>query len=332
MLVLSITAFLSVGFAMTASAGHEDPTEAPTIDALDPGSGAPGTFVYIEGEGFSEDDQVTFGGYTVTFEYFDETRLGFEVPEGPLGEYQVGVENAAGTDTYCCFEINEENNTADNDTGRSPGPGDQDVGSDVDEEECNEPRMNVECNAFGIIKMPSQEHIEGERIRIDVLVNLETNYVDQDARTILFSIRNVTDFEESPVTITLESFSSPDGEIFTERVEQNSPNELNIWVNTLDVPVGKDLTISVEVGVTERGAYNLETLVMPFDRGYEPMKDRSGEDVSLYSYTLLGVRDETGGLDSDGAIGSLKKTPAPGIVFALAAIGIAAAGIRRRSG
>ncbi len=197
---------------------------------------------------------------------------------------------------------------------------------------CTEPGKNVQCTEFGAITMDSQRDIRGEAIDLTATITLNTAYSDQSARWLLFSVRNVTDDGSNPVTITLKKFSSYAGDIVTTRVEHPSANELNLWVDTLDTPVGTPITLGMKIGSTDRGAYRLETLVMAFDRGYAPIKDSSGNDASLFSFTLLGVNKETAGVETDG--GSFlegKKLPGLELIPALLAVtAVAAVLIRRR--
>lgn len=196
---------------------------------------------------------------------------------------------------------------------------------------CEEPGQNMQCNDFGEIAMDTQRDIRGSVIDASAVVTLETSYFDQEARWIMFSVRNVTDDGGSPVTIALTSFSTPSGDVVTTRVEHPSPNELNLWVDTLDAPVGTPITIALQVGSTERGAFQLETLVMAFDRGYSPIINESGEPASLFSSTLLGVNKETGAVQSGG--GSIldgHKLPGLEMVAVIAALAVVAAVVHRR--
>lgn len=191
--------------------------------------------------------------------------------------------------------------------------------------------MNVQCTDFGTISMDSQRDIRGDPITITATINLNTAYADQAARWLLFSVRNATDDGSNPVTITLTKFSSSAGDIVTTRVEHPSAHELNLWVDTLDIPVGEPITIEMQVGSTERGAYRLETLVMAFDRGYAPVHDASGADASLFSSTLLGVNKETASVKADsGSLVQGHKLPGMELFAALAAVTLAAAVLIRR--
>lgn len=198
---------------------------------------------------------------------------------------------------------------------------------------CSEPGRNAQCTAFGNIAMDSQRDIRGSPIDVGVAIFLHTGYEDQGARWLLFSVRNVEQDGSNPVTVKLTKFASPHGDIVTTRVEDAKANELNLWVDILDTPVGVPIDLGVRVGATERGAFTLEALVMAFDRGYAPIQDSSGNDASLFSFTLLGVNKETANVNSDG--GSLldgNKVPALGFVPLLAILaGLVVVARRRRA-
>lgn len=198
---------------------------------------------------------------------------------------------------------------------------------------CSSPGMNGQCTEFGAIAMEAQRDIRGEPIDLAASFTLATVYPEQGARWLLVSVRNVEADGSNPVTIDVVRFGSEHGEILTTRVERPGPNEVNLWAETLDVPVGSPITLDLRVGASERGAFRLETLVMAFDRGYAPVKDSLGNDASLFSYTLLGVNEETasvGGGD-DGSLLSGNKVPGLGagaLFMALAAVAVLA---RRRA-
>ncbi|MEA3203358.1 MAG: hypothetical protein QOI63_1033 [Thermoplasmata archaeon] len=194
---------------------------------------------------------------------------------------------------------------------------------------CNQPGKNIQCTGFGSIAMDTQRDIKGDPVDLTASVWLNTNYADHGTRWILFSIRNVTS-EGSPIAISLLKFATPSGEVVTTRVDHDKPNEVDLWVDILDTPVNTPITIDVQVGSSERGAYRLEALVLAFDRGYETVKVDGGE-ASLFASTLLGVNKETGKIANAGG-GSIlqgKKTPGllvPGLVLALCAVAL----LRRR--
>lgn len=189
---------------------------------------------------------------------------------------------------------------------------------------CAEPERNAQCTEFGRIAMDSQRDIRGERIDVSADVTLNTGYENRGARWILFSVRNVEADGSNPVTIELNHFTSPYGDIVTTRVDHETANELDLWVDILDLPVGMPIELDVNVGSTERGAFRLETLVMAFDRGYAPIKDSAGNDASLFSFTLLGVNDEAGAINPGGdSITDGKKLPGLGLIPFLAAVAAA---------
>lgn len=196
---------------------------------------------------------------------------------------------------------------------------------------CTEAGKNVQCSEFGAITMDSQRDIRGDPIDLTATITLNTAYGDHAARWLLFSVRNVTSDGSNPVTITLVRFGTSAGEIVTTRAEHPSANELNLWVDTLDAPVGTPITLDMKIGSTDRGAYRLETLVMAFDRGYAPVKDSSGNDASLFSFTLLGVNKETAGVSADGgSIMDGHKLPGMEAIPALVAVTLVAAVLIRR--
>jgi hypothetical protein len=195
---------------------------------------------------------------------------------------------------------------------------------------CSQPGRNIQCTAFGSIAMDNQATIKGDPVTLTADIWLNTNYADAGTRWLLFSVRNTTGDGSNPVAISLVKFATPNGDMVTTRVDHTSPNEMDLWVDVLDTPVNTPITLQVQVGSSERGAYRLEVLVLAFDRGYETVKVGGGE-ASLFASTLLGVNKETGKLANAGG-GSLlqgKKTPnlvLPGLALTL---GVALA-IRRR--
>ncbi len=197
---------------------------------------------------------------------------------------------------------------------------------------CTEAGKNVQCTEFGSITMDSQRDIRGDPIDLTATITLNTAFGDHAARWLLFSVRNVTDDGSNPVTISLTHFSTYAGDVVTTRVEHPSANELNLWVDTLDAPVGTPITLDMKIGSTDRGAYRLEVLVMAFDRGYAPVQDSSGADASLFSFTLLGVNKETSGVTADGGGSLLDGHKMPGMEAgaALVAITLVAAVLVRR--
>jgi hypothetical protein len=196
---------------------------------------------------------------------------------------------------------------------------------------CTQPGKNIQCTGFGSIATDTQRDIKGEAITVDITLWLNTNYQDQGARWLLFSVRNVTGDSPEPIAISLLKFATANGEIVTTRVDHDKPNEIDLWVDVLDTPVNTPITLSVQVGAGDRGAYRLEALVLAFDRGYEVLKP-GGSEAVLYASTLLGVNKESGALGNAGGASLLqgKKTPnlvLPGFV---ASLGIAL-WLRRRT-
>lgn len=182
---------------------------------------------------------------------------------------------------------------------------------DTSSEDCEKDGVNIECNEFGVIEMPTTEDMKGSPVTLSAEITLDKSYEDRDARWIMFSVRNVTEDGNSPVSIDLQAFNTSSGDVVTTRVIQDEPSELNLWVDVLDLPVDEPINLEVEVGVTERGAFAIETIVIPFDRGYEPIKDEQGESVSLYSSTLLAVNGATTTTttEDDGSILEGNKLP-----------------------
>lgn len=192
---------------------------------------------------------------------------------------------------------------------------------------CREEGKNMQCNQFGTISMENQRDIKGTPITVDVETTIYDTYADQGARWILFSVRHEPRGDSSPVSLSLVGFKSAYGDVVTTRIEREVPNEINAWVHVVDVPTNTPITMSVKVGSTERGAFQLESLVMPFDRGYEPLSTQ-GEDLSLFAYTLLGVNGETGRVGGGGSFIDGVRTP--GLALPAIAGALAVAFIMRR--
>lgn len=198
------------------------------------------------------------------------------------------------------------------------------------DDECEEKDVNMQCNDFGVIRMDSRTDVRGKPVNVVTDITLDTAYQENGARWLMFSVRHIPESGSSPVTISLVRFETPHGEIITTEVERNGPNEINLWVDVLDTPVDIPIQLEVEVGATERGAFSLETLVLAFDRGYEPIVD-GGEEASLFSFTLLGVNKETPStLSGEGkGIFDGKKTPGLAVPVVLL-VAVAVAVLRRR--
>lgn len=332
--LIALALIVPAALAQTAAAA-----EAPAISKLDPESGPAGTYFYIEGEGFARIQEVRFGDFSVSYDYFSDNLLGLSAPEAPADQYEITVTGPDGEADACCFTVTEEDN-ASVDEESSTDEGSASNGETPDEttpanankdavakagDPCHEPGKNIQCNELGVISMDSRYDIRGEPADVKVEIKLNHDFEDQGARWIMFSLRNNT-AEGSPVTIQPGKFATQHGEVLTTRVEHETPNELNIWVHVLDVPVGETITLTSTVGVTDRGAFTLEMLVLVFDRGYEPIKNSDGEDLSLFSFALLGVNQETGATNGGGLAGSV---PGFGVVAFLGAT-IALAGIASR--
>ncbi|HVL88388.1 MAG TPA: hypothetical protein VM681_10370 [Candidatus Thermoplasmatota archaeon] len=199
---------------------------------------------------------------------------------------------------------------------------------------CSVAGWNTQCNQFGTIAMESQRDVRGAPIDLVVSVTLHTSFSDRDTRWLLFSVRNVTDDGGSPVSLAVTRFATSSGPVVTTKVDHERPNEANLWVHVLDAPVGAPIEIGLRVGVSERGAFRLETLVMAFDRGYTPVRQDDGSEASLFSFTLLGVNQASASVSSGGGPGSNggfgggllsgKKLPGPELVALAGGLGAAA--------
>lgn len=196
--------------------------------------------------------------------------------------------------------------------------------------DCEQEGKNTQCNALGSIAMETQAEILGEPILVHITTTVDDTHSQQGARYIMFSIRH--DAADSPVSLSLASFETSKGEIFTERIDQPIPNEINVWVQVADIPEGKPIDIAVEVGSSDRGAFRLETLVMAFDRGYEPVRGTDGNDVTLFSFTMLGVNEESSSVASGSGASLIDRVRVPGPGLPLATLGVVAAGLWARRG
>jgi hypothetical protein len=193
---------------------------------------------------------------------------------------------------------------------------------------CQESGHNVQCSELGTIRMDGVREIKGSPIQVATDVTLNSNFKEHGARWFLFSVRNVTSDGANPVLLAVDGFTADGAPITTSKVEQK-PYESDFWVDVEDVPVGKAIHIAMTVGATEAGAFQLETLVMAFDRGYSPVTDSSGAMASLFSFTLLGVKDPTGSVGA-GPLSTGYKVPGVEVPALLGALG-AALLLRRRS-
>lgn len=309
-----------------------DATEGPMILSFEPQSGPAGTYVTIQGTGFSPYDTLLLGGVEQPMDWYGEERVGFEVPDLVPASYELSLQGSPGASQACCFEVTDADADDEDDAGDDGDSGDVGGGKNGGSSSgCSEPEYNVQCTEFGSIRMDSQRDIRGERIDLTAWIYLNTAYEDRNARWLMFSVRNVTSDGTSPVTLEVVRFGTEHGDIVTSRVEQPTPNEVNLWVDVLDTPVGTPITIDMKVGSTERGAFRVETLVLAFDRGYAPMQTASG-DASLFSFTLLGVNEETSGASGAGQVSLFDGHKVPGLasLTILVAIGGVAAFLRRR--
>lgn len=201
--------------------------------------------------------------------------------------------------------------------------------------DCEQDGKNTECNDLGRIAMDTQREIRGEPIMVQVDATVDDTHSDMGARYVMFSVRHDPSGGSSPLSLSLEKFSTQEGAIFTERIDHDVPNEINIWAHVADIPEGEAIELVVKVGASDRGAFQLETLVMPFDRGYEPVRGDDGKEITMFSFTTLGVNEETPDVSSSG--GSFVdrfRTPGFTGVAALAALSAAVlvAVVRRRRG
>ncbi|HUR62671.1 MAG TPA: hypothetical protein VM286_09950 [Candidatus Thermoplasmatota archaeon] len=192
---------------------------------------------------------------------------------------------------------------------------------------CQEGGHNVQCSELGTIRMDSVREIRGDPIKVQAQVLLNSNFKDHGARWFLFSVRNVTSDGTNPIMINVEGFTADGAPVVTSKKEVKS-FEADFWVDVEDVPVGKTITIDMTVGAADAGAFQLETLVMSFDRGYAPVLDSTGAEASLFSFTLLGVKSATGSVGA-GPLSDGYSVPGLGLPALLAAVG-AALLVRRR--
>jgi hypothetical protein len=199
---------------------------------------------------------------------------------------------------------------------------------------CAPAGMSGQCNELGSILMDFQREIKGQPIDVSVRITIDNNYREQ-ARYFLFSVRNVTVDEPTPVTLALKSFATSLGPVAVWKQESPGPHEINLWVDGMDIPVGQPIDLAVTVGVGQRGAYNLEALVMPFDRAYHPLIGANGMELSLFAFTWLAVNDPTtaatgsNGVFDPDSVG--RALPGMEPAFALAAVFIALFALRARA-
>lgn len=175
---------------------------------------------------------------------------------------------------------------------------------------CEQDGKNTQCNDLGSIAMDTQREIRGELIEVKIDLTIDDTHTDQGARYIMFSVRH--DGSSSPVSLSIKSFDTSAGPIFAERIDHDRPNEINIWTHVADIPEGKPIDLVVTVGANDKGAFQLETLVMPFDRGYEPVRERGGAEVTLFSFTMLGVNEPSGDVNQGSGLSLVDRVRTPG--------------------
>lgn len=197
---------------------------------------------------------------------------------------------------------------------------------------CAEAGFNVQCSEFGSLKMENQRDIRGDPITMTITAQINQTYETSGARWVLFSVRHVPEGSSSPISLALSGFTSSFGNVYITSVEQDVPHEINVWVHVVDVPLGTPLALDVLVGASDRGAFRLEALAMPFDRGYEPIADVNGTDHILYSFSLIGVNKESSIVEtSSGGPSGGRAIPMAGPMATLVALAALAGVLRRRS-
>lgn len=187
---------------------------------------------------------------------------------------------------------------------------------------CTTMGMTGQCNELGSITMASDVAINGEMQTISASIVVNNLYRDREVRQFLFSVRNVSVDGSSPVVVELVNFATSQGPVGVLRTENPGPNELNMWVDVLDVPVGTPIDLSVRVGATRQGGFKLETLAMPFDRAYKPIVGSDGRELSLFAFTFLSVDQPTAGGTGGTGLGSSlgRSLPGPDTAVAMAAV------------
>ncbi|MCA1813288.1 MAG: hypothetical protein LC624_04970 [Halobacteriales archaeon] len=198
---------------------------------------------------------------------------------------------------------------------------------------CQEAETNMQCNELGSIAMAAQGTINGAPLDITTRIVLERNYQDQNARSFLFSVRNVSSDGPSIATLEVTRFTTPTGDIAVSRTEHPTATEIDMWVDVLDVPVGQPIELTTHAGASDKGAYRLEVLVQPFDKDYHTFKDSLGSDASLFSFTLLIVSKASGAATGSspfgGKVGNALHVPGVEAVPALAALLLVGFALRR---
>ena len=194
---------------------------------------------------------------------------------------------------------------------------------------CQEGGHNMQCSELGTIRMDSVREIKGSPIQVSAEITLNGNFKDHGARWFLFSVRNVTSDGTNPIMVQVDSFNADGAKVVTSKVEQKS-YESDFWVDVEDVPVGKTIHIDMTIGASDAGAFQLETLVMAFDRGYTPVTDSTGAEASLFSFTLLGVKSTTGSVGA-GPLSKGYSVPGLELPALVACLGAAILLARRKA-
>ncbi len=326
-----VPSLLALALLPTTTAQTE--TTGLSIDAVLPEFGPPRTYVTLEGNDFARTDDIYVGATPVTYDWYSPYVVGFYIPAIADGTYPITVHGLQGEAELCCFEVGSDlpTETPDEEIDETPEP--EPEPTQPTTEGCTSPGQNMQCTSFGSIRMDSHRQVRGETVELTATVVLDTAYIDRNARWIMFSARNFTTDGPSPVTIQVERLASAFGDLVTTRVEQPKPSQINLWIDVLDIPLGTPISWTMQVGSTERGAFQLEALVMAFDRSYEPMIDAHGTEASLFSFTMLGVNKETGAIPGGGKTSILDghKVPAPPVLSTLIALAAATLILRRRT-
>ncbi len=193
-------------------------------------------------------------------------------------------------------------------------------------QDCRKSGKNGQCNEFGEIWMDNRVDVEGERVDLRADIMLYTDFSERNTRWIMFSMRNISQELGHPVDVELRAFNTEHGDIVTTR-EDYQDHRVDLWVDVLDLPVNTPIVVEMNVGVTERGAFDMETMVLAFDRGYDPITMSGGQEASLFAYTTLSVTEATSG---SGLMSKIQNVPGVGAVAVLGALAAVAVAIGRR--
>jgi hypothetical protein len=167
---------------------------------------------------------------------------------------------------------------------------------------CAPAGMSGQCNELGTIYMEFQRNIDGQPVDLTAHITIDRTYREQEVRAFLFSVRNAsTERGPSPVTVSVTRFATPNGDVSVTKSETPGPNEVDVWVDILDLPEHQPIELTAHVGVRDKGAFNLEVLVMPFDRAYHTVTMSDGAEASLFASTMLAVNGPTA--DTSGGSG-----------------------------